>query len=164
MLALLGGCAATPAGPTAPGGAAGATGVIEVRDARFAAAPPRAGGLVHPAGGDAPVVATIVNTGSGLDRLTGVSSPVATAVTIAGETALPGGSVLAVGYPPGTDVRPAENLPATAAARISATGLREPLRVGPTYPVTFVFERAGRVTLELPVAGPDTLPPRAEPG
>lgn len=164
-LVLLAGCG-TPSGPapgevTAPGGASGGAGSIEIRDARFADDPPREGDRAYAPGDDAPLVATIVNTGDGVDRLLEVSSPVAEEVTVAGETALPGGATLAVGYPAGTDVRPAEGEAASVAGRIVATDLRRPLRVGVTYPVTFTFARAGEVTLNLPVAGPDAPAPRA---
>lgn len=46
-------------------------------------------------------------------------------------------------------------------ATIVLKGFTESLRVGKTYPVTFVFRNAGLVTLNLPIASPAT--PRPEP-
>jgi len=40
-------------------------------------------------------------------------------------------------------------------AAVTLDDLRQALSVGPTYPVTLTFERAGSVTLELPVDNPD---------
>jgi copper(I)-binding protein len=41
-------------------------------------------------------------------------------------------------------------------ASIVLTGLRQNLEVGPTYPVTLTFQRAGSVQIAVPVASPDT--------
>jgi copper(I)-binding protein len=41
-------------------------------------------------------------------------------------------------------------------AQIVLTGLTDDIRSGLTYPVTFRFERAGEVTVNVPVANPDT--------
>jgi copper(I)-binding protein len=41
-------------------------------------------------------------------------------------------------------------------AQIVLTGLTADIRSGLTYPVTFRFERAGEVTVNVPVANPDT--------
>ena len=45
-------------------------------------------------------------------------------------------------------------------ASIVLTGLRQNLEVGPIYPVTLTFQRAGSVQIAVPVASPDT--PRAD--
>jgi copper(I)-binding protein len=34
------------------------------------------------------------------------------------------------------------------------TGLREDITAGPTYPVTFTFERAGQIQVPVPVQNP----------
>jgi copper(I)-binding protein len=44
--------------------------------------------------------------------------------------------------------------PGTTTAQVVLTGLKEDLKVGPTYPVVFTFQRAGDVTLQVPVANP----------
>jgi copper(I)-binding protein len=45
-------------------------------------------------------------------------------------------------------------------AHVVLTGLRQDLQVGPTYPVTLTFQRAGSVQVDVPVASPDA--PRTE--
>ena len=44
--------------------------------------------------------------------------------------------------------------PGTTRAQVVLTGLKSDLQVGPTYPVVLTFERAGSVTLQVPVANP----------
>ena len=44
--------------------------------------------------------------------------------------------------------------PGTTQAQVVLTGLKSDLQVGPTYPVVLTFERAGSVTLQVPVANP----------
>jgi copper(I)-binding protein len=44
--------------------------------------------------------------------------------------------------------------PGTTRAQVVLTGLKSNLQVGPTYPVVLTFERAGSVTLQVPVANP----------
>lgn len=157
-LLVLTGCGSYPAQITTPGGADGGTGPIEIRDARFSASPPRAGDQAYAAGGDAPLTLTVVNTGDATDRLESVSSPVADGFRIGGDTQILGGFALVSGY---EQVRPAQTLPGTVRADVALTELRQPVRAGLTYPVTFTFARAGSVTVEAPVGNPDTLPPRA---
>lgn len=97
---------------------------------------------------------TAVNTGDATDRLLAVTSPVARSAETVGDVQILGGFSLASG-----DVEaPIEG---TVFTTIQLTDLREPLRVGLTYPVTFLFERGGPVTLQLPVDNPAGLPPRA---
>jgi copper(I)-binding protein len=42
----------------------------------------------------------------------------------------------------------------TTTAQVVLTGLKDDLKVGPTYPVVLTFQRAGNVTLQVPVANP----------
>jgi copper(I)-binding protein len=44
--------------------------------------------------------------------------------------------------------------PGTTTAQVVLTGLKEDLKVGPTYPVVLTFQRAGDVTIQVPVANP----------
>ncbi|RZS41143.1 hypothetical protein EV193_103463 [Herbihabitans rhizosphaerae] len=73
-------------------GAFGQVGPIVVRNAQVAF--PNGSG--HPKGGKAPLIVTIVNTGSGEARLTGVSSPAGAAV-ITGDQNLPAGRAIVAG-------------------------------------------------------------------
>jgi copper(I)-binding protein len=44
--------------------------------------------------------------------------------------------------------------PGTTTAQVVLTGLKQDLKVGPTYPVVLTFQRAGDVTIQVPVANP----------
>jgi len=44
--------------------------------------------------------------------------------------------------------------PGTTSAQVVLTGLKQDLQVGPTYPVVLSFQRAGDVTIQVPVANP----------
>jgi hypothetical protein len=44
--------------------------------------------------------------------------------------------------------------PGTTRAQVVLTGLKSDLQVGPTYPVVLTFQRAGEVTIQVPVANP----------
>jgi copper(I)-binding protein len=44
--------------------------------------------------------------------------------------------------------------PGTTTAQVVLTGLKQNLMVGPTYPVVLTFQRAGEVTVQVPVANP----------
>lgn len=155
-------------------GAHGEAGQIAIRNAQLAY--PDDG--VYPAGGDAPLIASIVNTGSTPDELVEVVSPMAL-VQVEGDQALPGRQVLWVGTPgesadtqlsetseppTTTGSGPSETIPVPTdpidvqgTVRIVLNALDDPLTVGQLVPVTFVFERAGSVTLQVPIATPDTV-------
>ncbi|MFR9800914.1 copper chaperone PCu(A)C [Pseudonocardia sp. RS010] len=148
-----------PGQTTATGGANGGTGDIAVRDAQFAWQPPVDGDVVYATGSEAPLQLTIVNTGDTPDRLVSIESPAATGARTAGTEPIEGGAALVSGY---REVAPATALPQTTAADLALTGLRESLRAGLTYPVTFTFEDAGSVRLQVPIENPDAGPPRAQ--
>jgi hypothetical protein len=113
------------------------------------------------------VHATITNEGAESDRLVSVSSPVAAAVTVDGNTAMPGRRTLKTRYP----AEPADRPPSPQASEISVrmVELREPITSGLDYPVIFTFARAGSVRLDVPVDTSDAarsdcpLPPNGKP-
>ncbi|UVS76711.1 copper chaperone PCu(A)C [Actinokineospora sp. UTMC 2448] len=156
-------------------------GAIAVRDARLAY--PHDGHYSQ--GGQAAVIASLINTGTEADTLVEVTSPIAGKAELTGDTALPGGVALAVGTPnedfhpetttaapttttapttTGTETTGATTTTTTPVATTGAielgklqillTGLTEDLYPGRVYPVTFVFAKAGAVTVELPIAAP----------
>jgi copper(I)-binding protein len=166
----------------------GQAGPVLIRDAQFAYPPDG----TFPAGGSAPLIVTIVNTGSGDDELVEVSSPVAGDVEITGDRNLPARRAIQVGTPGRTAAPPSAPAvttttrpgsssavptsgsssapaPTTTSLRpddigkatIVLNGLSGPLASGRTYPVTFVFRKAGSVTVELPIANPTTPRPKA---
>lgn len=159
LVGALGGCGAGQQAQTsnqvaASGGAAGQVGTIAVRDAHIAFAGAVAGDTVFRPGEDAPLQVTIVNVAtaatagnSGGDRLTAVSSPIATASRIVGDTRIADGQVLTAGY----------DQQATS-IEITLTGLTMPVHAGLTYPVVFTFAHAGQLRIELPVENPGAAP------
>lgn len=147
---------------TATNGAQGRVGPMLVRDAQLVGQPPVTGDTMHEPGADVPVRVTIVShsvLGVGADRLVAVSSPSFTGGRVSGDTRIDVGGALTAGYD-----EPVSSVTTGGTQRIgiTLTGLREPLRAGLTYPVTFTFERAGPLTLQLPVANPDFVVPRAD--
>lgn len=152
--------AATANQRTNAGGANGQVGEMAVENVQIVYDRPVPGGAVYPVGASAPLQVTIVNTGLAADRLVGITTPVAASVAVTGEALVPGGQVLVAGY---TDPVASIDLPDATTVRVTLQQLTTPLRAGLTYPMTFAFERAGTLTLEVPVQNPDVLPPRAGP-
>jgi copper(I)-binding protein len=94
------------------------------------------------------------------DKLVSVSSDIGK-VTVTGDATLPAGGTLFVGAPKGPAqkavdaVEPASNVKATVA-------LDKPITNGPNYNFTFDFEKAGSVTLAVPISAPERPPVSAE--
>lgn len=127
-------------------GAAVNVGDIAVRDAEIEF--PSGGGpagAAYRTGGTAPVSMTIINESDGIDRLVSASSPVAGSVRIDGDTSLPGHHVLVTGS------RPGAGQPDTTQVRLALTSLTQDIRPGLNYPLMLTFQRAGTVTVNLPV-------------
>lgn len=122
-------------------------GSIAVRDAVIVFGEQVEGDAVYARGAAAPLSMTIVNQGADADRIVGASSPWASGVTVAGTRDVPGGRALVVEDGSGT--------------RITLTGLLDDVRAGLSYEVVLTFERAGEVTLQVPVGGASE--PREEP-
>lgn len=162
---------------SAVSGAQATVGSIAVRDAQFEYAATE-NASVYPSGGNAPLRMTIVNTGATEDRLVSASSPVARSVTISGNTTIAGGRTLLVAgqpaaappVPTGGAARPGSDAPApttaaapdaeSAGANVVLMGVDQEIRPGLTYPVTLTFQKAGAVTVQMPVGNPTT--PRTE--
>jgi copper(I)-binding protein len=141
----------------------------------------------YPAGASAPLQAILVNNGTQGDRLVKVSSPYAASAQISGDTDLPGDTALnAYGIPPASSEQPtspggaaptSSTAPASSTAPTSSTvptsgttspaaphtvditltGLTQQIGPGVTIPVTFVFQQAGPVTVQVPI-GADKMP------
>ncbi|MBC3192724.1 hypothetical protein H7X46_16790 [Pseudonocardia sp. C8] len=150
---------------TATNGAEGSVGAMLVRDAKLHGRLPVAGDTMHEPGADVPLRVTIISgaspsvPGVGADRLVSVRSPLFAGGRVTGDTRIDVGQAMAAGYD-----EPVSSVTTTGTTRVGITllGLRAPLRAGMTYPVTFTFERAGPLTLQLPVANPDFVVPRAD--
>ncbi|WP_300014444.1 hypothetical protein [Pseudonocardia sp.] len=102
-------------------------GSILVRDAQFTHDGPILGDAVYQPGDVASLQVTIVYEGRDADWLASISSAVATAGEIVGETHLPGGQTLTAGYDqPIVRVQP----PNANAVDIHLLGITEPIRAG----------------------------------
>jgi hypothetical protein len=124
---------------------------IAIRNATFTFPSPEAH---YAAGSSAPVQAVLTNVGPD-DKLVQVSSPYAASATLGGDTSLPSRTALhATGG--AEQVQQAETH-ADRNVEITLNGLKQDITAGVTIPVTFVFEKAGAVTVQVPV-GPDHAP------
>ncbi|HMA48025.1 MAG TPA: copper chaperone PCu(A)C [Frankiaceae bacterium] len=112
----------------------------------------------HPAGSDVPVYLSLVNEGSVDDALLGGSTPAAASVGLrrADPGAGPARSVPRVPLPAS---RTAELVPSSYFLMLD--DLRRPLAAGQAVPITLTFQRAGGLTLDVPVQlpGADPLSP-----
>lgn len=94
------------------------------------------------------------------DKLVSVSSDIGK-VTVTGNATLPAGGTLFVGTPSGQNRNAANSV--EAADTVKATvALDKPITNGPNYNFTFVFEKAGSVSLAVPVSAPEGPPFSAE--
>jgi copper(I)-binding protein len=171
----LAGCSAgqiTQTGSQQPAvvGANAGTGPVVVRDAHIEFGEQAQGANIYPRGGAAPLRMSIVNSGGLADRLVSASSPAAASVQISGEAEIPSGRVLLIEGGPaaatGGGAQRPDEAPATPRAgtggaeaggheaQIVLTGLKEDVRAGLTYPLVLNFERAGQITMSVPVGFP----------
>lgn len=131
-------------------GANGQTGEMLIRDLSIDGGPTE----VIPAGASAPLKGSFVNEAALGDRLVSVSSPYAVAFVPEGATTIPGGNaVRIVGAEPGPVGPPDLANRTSGTLRLTLQGATQVLRPGPTYAVTFTFERAGTVTVPVIVVG-----------
>ena len=97
---------------------------------------------------------TLVNEGANPDRLVSVTTPYAQSVTAEGATSIPGDNTLRlVGLQPGPVGPPQPDTRISATGRITLRGITQTIRPGPTYAITFTFERSGQVTIPVIVQG-----------
>ena len=160
---LLSGCGAgqiaqTSGQVSATNGLNTSVGQVDLRDMQIAyPAAPAGPAALYARGTAAPVRATVINTGPVADRLVSVSSPAASSVRIQGDATMPQDvALVSAGN---------SSLTPTGSRQIQlvAEGLTQPIAAGGTVPMTFVFERAGSVTAEVPTAVPTEGRPGAEP-
>jgi copper(I)-binding protein len=136
-------------------GAEGRTGDILLRGVRVAA-PPQP---LYPAGADAEVWLTLLNEGRQPDTLTGVSSPVAGTVAIRADDDCDGtATTVSTLILPPADTLPApvhSDNPSTTrpfeSYSLRLVDLTRDVLAGTTVSLTFQFQRAPAVTLEVPV-------------
>ncbi|WP_433504617.1 copper chaperone PCu(A)C [Pseudonocardia halophobica] len=159
---LLSGCGAGQVAQTAEqvaavGGTGGVVGDVAVRNAEIAyptgLAPT---GAVYQKGGQALVEMIIVNDGGAADRLVSASSEAGTQVVVTGEQVLAPQLPLVSG-----DEGDVAAIPGAKRVTVEIAGLRDDIVAGRTYPLTLVFEKAGPLTIDVPVANP-TVPRQDE--
>jgi copper(I)-binding protein len=93
-------------------------------------------------------------TGEGFDRIRITGSGTATPTT---SPSTPGGSDDGIAVPADTAVYLGENAPT-----VTLAGLSDALTTGQSVEITLVFQQAGEVTLQVPVATPSSDLPRGE--
>ncbi len=159
-LLLCGGVAACGVGQStqmseqeaAVNGGNGDAGPIAVRNAELAY--PDGDDHFYRAGSDAVLVVTIANTGGTEDELTSITTPAAASVAIEGQKGLPAQRTLrAIAEQEGAST--ASSGLDQGQITLTLTDLNEDVKPGRTIPVTFLFRRAGEITVQVPVAAPD---------
>jgi copper(I)-binding protein len=97
------------------------------------------------------------------DKLVGISTDIGE-VTVTGDPTLPAGGTLFVGTPNGLNKKAADTAAAVEAAdSVKATvALSTQITNGPNYNFTFKFEKAGSVTLAVPISAPEGPPLSAQ--
>ena len=114
---------------------------------------------LHP-GATVDLVLVVVNQSPDVaDKLVGVTTDIGK-VTVTGDPTLPAGGTLFVGTPNGQNRKAADSAAAVEAANfVKATvALTKPITNGPNYNFTFNFEKAGSVSLPVPISAPEGPP------
>ena len=94
------------------------------------------------------------------DKLLGISTDIGK-VTVTGDPTLPAGGTLFVGNPNGQNRKAVDAV--EAADSVKATvALDKQITNGPNYNFTFNFEKAGSVSLAVPISAPEGPPLSAE--
>jgi copper(I)-binding protein len=94
------------------------------------------------------------------DKLVGISTDIGT-VTVTGDPTLPAGGTLFVGTPHGQNRKAVDAVEAADSVR-ATVALSTQITNGPNYNFTFNFEKAGSVTLAVPISAPEGPPLSAE--
>ena len=93
---------------------------------------------------------TVENQGGGADRLTGASTPVAARAELHTHTMENG--VMSMRQVSHVEIPAGENVRfKPGGLHVMLIGLKQPLKAGENVPVTFTFQKAGRITVEMPV-------------
>ena len=123
-------------------------GTLTIKDAWSRATPARTGATYL----------TVFNDGREVDRLVGVESPVADKAEL--HTSSMKDGVMRMRKLDGMEVNPGE--PAVLAPggnHVMLMGLHQPLKEGQSFPVTLIFEKAGKVTVDVKVGKAGAMKP-----
>jgi periplasmic copper chaperone A len=127
-------------------GAFGQVGAMALRDLSLDPGP----AYNVPSGTEIALRGSLINEGPTPDRLVSVSTPYATGVRLEGANVIPNSNAIRIVGTDPVPVGPANpDTRLAGTARVTLTGITQELRPGPTYAVTFTFERAGSITLPL---------------
>ena len=150
--ATLSGCSAGQVAQTASqqaaiNGTAATVGDITLRNVHLRA--PQTSDYVRP-GGEVELLFVASNESpDSADKLTSITSDFGT-VSLSGDTSLPAQDVLVVGEPDG-QVAALEQAEKADAAK-AVVDLNKPITNGLTYDFTFIFEKAGKTTVPVPIS------------
>ena len=110
-----------------------------------------------PPGTTVDLVLVVVNQSPDVtDKLVGISTDIGK-VTVTGDPTLPASGTLFVGTPTGQNRKAVDAVEADHAVK-ATVALDKPITNGPNYNFTFVFEKAGSVSLAVPISAPEGPP------
>jgi copper(I)-binding protein len=87
------------------------------------------------------------------DKLVGITTDIGK-VTVTGDPTLPAGGTLFVGAPNGQDKKAVDAVEDADSVKATVT-LAKPITNGPNYKFTFDFEKAGSVSVAVPISAPE---------
>jgi len=98
----------------------------------------------------------LINNGHKADRLVKAESPAAKHSSLHTHTMKDG--VMSMGPVKAIEVSPGEpSVLRPGGLHIMLMGLKAPLKMGETFPMTLIFEKAGKITVQVKVAGPGAM-------
>ena len=124
---------------------------VALRNVRIQAL--QTGDFLRP-GATVDLVLVVVNQSPDVtDKLVGITTDIGK-VTVTGDPTLPAGGTLFVGAPNGQNQKAVDAVEDAAAVK-ATVALAKPITNGPNYNFTFDFEKAGRVSVAVPISAPE---------
>jgi hypothetical protein len=124
---------------------------VALRNGRIQAL--QTGDFLRP-GATVDLVLVVVNQSPDVtDKLVGITTDIGK-VTVTGDPTLPAGGTLFVGAPNGQDQKAVDAVENANSVKATVT-LAKPITNGPNYNFTFDFEKAGSVSVAVPISAPE---------
>lgn len=124
---------------------------VALRNVRIQAL--QTGDFLRP-GATVDLVLVVVNQSPDVtDKLVGITTDIGK-VTVTGDPTLPAGGTLFVGAPNGQDKKAVDAVEDAHSVKATVT-LAKPITNGPNYKFTFDFEKAGSVSVAVPISAPE---------
>jgi copper(I)-binding protein len=124
---------------------------VALRNVRIQAL--QTGDFLRP-GATVDLVLVVVNQSPDVtDKLVGITTDIGK-VTVTGDPTLPAGGTLFVGAPHGQDKKAVDAVEDADSVKATVT-LAKPITNGPNYKFTFDFEKAGSVSVAVPISAPE---------